>query len=273
MSTDAHLQPVDPDVAVKVVNEALKEPAPQYVEDRRTLKPTPVTSVRLPGGFERMPGVFDYDVEVRELTGEDEEVLAKTNSIGKALMTIINRATVKIGDEPATTEMIDHLLAGDREAVLLQIRKATYGSTEEFRITCRTCGEEQQVTVDLDKDVPIKELESPQDRYWTMQLRCGEAQLRLPTGSVQRKVANAGDGKTIAELNTVIIGECLTQIGDMPSLGVSTARSLGLADRSAVVKAIADRSPGPQLGEVVKKCENCSSDMPVGLNLALLFRL
>lgn len=264
----------DPAEANRVVQEAMQQPAaPQYVEESRPLRALPVTSVRLPGGHLHVDGSCDYDVEVRELNGEDEEALAKASNLAKALMMVIDRATVKVGETQATSSLLNELLAGDRETILLQIRKATYGTTEEFTVSCRKCGTEQQTTVDLDADVKLKELASPEDRFWTMQLRGGEAKLSLPSGATQRKVALAGENSTVAELNTIIIGDCLESIGGNPSFGAATARKLGLADRAAIIKEISERQPGPQLSEVVKKCENCNDDMTVSLNLALLFRL
>lgn len=263
--------PVAAAAATRAVEEANRErqtPAWQTY----SLKPLPVTSLRLPGGYLKPDGTYEFDVEVRELNGEDEEALAKGGNIAKALMTILNRATVKVGDEPVTSEILDSLLAGDREAILLQIRKATYGTTETVSMHCSSCRTDQDLEIDLDEDVPVKRLEDPDDRYWTMSLKAGEAQLVLPDGTAQRKVAINGAGKSIAELNTVIIAECLHSIGGAPSMGVGTARALGLADRAAIIESIAERQPGPQLGEVVKKCE-CGADIEVGLNLALLFRL
>lgn len=260
----------NPALAQRLTEKALSEPPPM-VRETPPLKGLPTTSVRLPGGFETMAG-YVYDVEVRELNGEDEEALAKSPTVSRALMTILNRATVRIGDSKATPGLLDSMLAGDREVVLLQIRKATYGATEEFYLHCTSCSTDQKQTIDLDTDVKIKTLEDPADRRWDMDLRVGHVTLSLPDGTAQRKVAAAGD-KSIAELNSILISECLIQVNDMPSMGVGTARSLGLADREAIINAIAERQPGPQLGEVIKSCENCSADIRVQINLAQLFRL
>lgn len=266
------VNPTDnPRLTQQLIEEALTEPRAEHPADVRTLRSLPVTSVRLPGGYESRDGMV-YDVEVRELTGEDEEALAKAPTVARVLMTILNRATVRIGDEKATPKMLDDMLAGDRETVLLQIRKATYGAQEEFILHCIECSGQQKTTVDLDTDVTIKTLEDPNDRRWTMHLRVGEVQVQLPDGSMQRKVAGAQD-KTVPELNTLLISECLVTVNGSPSLGLGTARSLGLADRQAIIEEIAKRQPGPELGEVVKQCETCSADIPIPLNLAQLFHL
>ena len=261
----------DPALTNRIVTKALAEPTPYVDDSTRKLRPLPVTIVRLPGGFRTERG-YVYDVEVRELTGEDEEALAKATTVPRALMTILARATVAIGDVPVTPAALDDMLAGDREMVLLQIRKATYGVTEEYMLHCIACSTDQKATVNLDTDIKVRTLANPDDRDWEMTLRCGVVHLSLPDGAAQRKVASAGE-KTIPELNTLLLSECIQQINDDPPLGMGTARSLGLADRTAIIEEIARRQPGPELGEVTKPCESCGADIKISLDLARLFRL
>lgn len=271
--TEHTLSPTEnPAEAQRIINEALAESSATSPVQDRPLKTLPDTQVRLAGGYETQDGEYVYDVEVRELIGEDEEALAKSPSVARALMTIINRATVRIGDRKATPELLDRMLAGDRELVLLAIRKVTYGATEDFSVGCPGCNAEQTVTLDLDKDIKVKALENPADRYWEMSLRAGRATVCLPDGAIQRKLAVTSD-KTVAEMNTLLLAECVQSIGEYPSLGIATARGLGLADRDAILREIVKRQPGPQLGEVVKQCESCGVDIPINANLALLFRL
>lgn len=271
--TEHTLSPMDnPAEAQRIIDDAMAEPQGSTRMEDRPLKALPDTHVHLAGGYETPDGEYVYDVEVRELIGEDEEALAKSPNVARALMTIINRATVRIGDQKATPDLLDRMLAGDRELVLLAIRKVTYGTTEDFTVGCPGCDTEQTVTLDLDKDIKVKTLENPDDRYWDMDLKAGRASICLPDGAIQRKLALTSD-KTLAEMNTLLLAECVQSVGEYPSLGVATARGLGLADRDALLREIVRRQPGPQLGEVVKQCESCDRDIPINANLALLFRL
>jgi hypothetical protein len=143
----------DPALATKLAAEAIAEATQEVAsseEPRLTLPPD--TSVTLPGGLlDPILGIVNT-AEVRELNGADEEAVAKVNDVPKSLMVILERGTVKIGDEKATKADLDALLAGDRETLLLAIRKVTFGS--EIKLgpgECPECGEEQTFNIDLDK--------------------------------------------------------------------------------------------------------------------------
>ena len=86
----------NPAMANNLINQALAETPVQ--KEVNILLPSD-TSVTLPGGYLSATGEIVTTAEVRELNGTDEEAIAKSNSIGKAILTILNRGTVKIGDE------------------------------------------------------------------------------------------------------------------------------------------------------------------------------
>jgi hypothetical protein len=233
----------------------------------------PETEVKLPAGFlDPFEGVLHTTAEVRELTGADEEAIVKISDPGKALLAILERATVSIGGQPATKDMLGNLLAGDREALLLAIRKATFGAEVEVSTVCDKCPELQSFKIDLDADVETKELNDPiNDRSFTLELKAGLAKVKLPTGDVQTKLINATD-KNSAELDTMLLTSCVTEIADQPILSSTRIRNLGINDRRTLLEEIAKRNPGPQLSEIKKACKNCGQEVSLPLTLAELFR-
>ena len=80
------------------------------------------------------------------------------------------------------------------------------------------------------------------------------------------------DGKTTAELVTLTLAGCLISINGDLSLGESTALSLGVVDRENIIKELAERNPGPRLGEVSKTCETCGGQLFIPLSLVDFFR-
>lgn len=253
------------------VNKVPDEPVD--TQARVTSEPPSDTSVRLPGGYVDAQGSVHRTAEVRELNGVDEEALLRVDSTGKIMMAMIERATVSIGDIPATREVLEDLLAADREALLLGIRVATYGRTEAFTITCPHCSEQFDHDIDLVEDIPAKTLTDPEiDSQFEVTLRRGTAQVSLPTGRTQKSIAGAQD-KTLSELNTILLRGCVQSINGMPVMGEETIKALGLADRSAILTAIADRNPGPRLGDVTVECEACEKVIDTPLSLTALFRL
>ena len=230
----------------------------------------PDTTVSLPGGLlDPFNGMINT-AEVRELNGIDEEAISKINDPGRSLLLILERATVKIGEEPATKELLDALYSGDREMLLLAIRKVTFGSKVKVGPgICQQCGEEQIFELDLDKDVPIKTFDG--ERNFTVSCKVGQVVASLPTGSLQKAIVESVN-KTSAELDTILLKQCIVSINDQPLLDPETVRRLSIKDRRAVLKAITDRNPGPQLGDMKKECQSCGTEVPLPLSLADLFR-
>lgn len=236
--------------------------------------PPPDTHVELPAGYyDVMSGEVLDTAEVRELTGADEEALARVaSSMAKVLETILQRGTVSVGGRPAG-ELLDGLLSGDRDALVVAIRTATYGPDLEYeRVTCPACAEVQPVVIDLRTDVPSRPLK---DGLRTLQVptKRGMALVNLPTGSTQRQIMSMPDTTTVAESNTALLAATVTQIGETAVYDARQVREgLGVRDRRALLKAIAESVPGPQLGEVSKPCRSCGEQMPLPLSLADLFR-
>ena len=227
--------------------------------------------VSLPGGFITPMGVIKT-AEVRELNGLDEEAIAKSGSTAKALLTILNRGLEKIGDKKPTKEDFDEMLSGDRDAILLGIRKITFGNESEFNQYCSVCEKPQLFNIDLTEDVKVTELEDAvNDRRWKVKIKAGIAVVALPNGITQKKIMENAD-KTLAELNTMILSGCLLSLNESPT-SPSTVLELGIADRETLITEIVNRNPGPRLGEVTKACEVCGTETDVPLSLAALFRL
>jgi len=258
----------NPDLANRLVEKALSEDT--AVEEKSPLLPPPPTEVKLPGGLaDPFLGIIDT-AEIRELNGGDEEAIARTPDIGKALLVILDRALVKVGGEPADKDIRNALLAGDREMILLAIRKITFGSEIVLGPgACPSCETEQTFTVDLDDDIKIKYL-NQEDRRFTLDCEIGKVDVSLPTGGVQTAIVNSTN-KNSAELDSILLKECINTINGAPVTGLDQVRNLSIKDRRKILQEISTRNPGPQLGEVSKPCKSCGSEVPLPLTLAELF--
>lgn len=274
-----HMQTVsafdNPVLASEVANSLLdsgrREEAPPVIIER-----PPDCSVTLPGGLVLLSGEVVHDAEVRELTGADEEALSKADAMrnpARYIQTILGRAVLRVGDyEPPSKDVLSALLIGDRNTLLLGIRKATYGHTMEVSTTCPGCDEELDIEFDLNQDIPIRTLEDPAKRIFTVELRNGrQARVALPCGGDQDAVL--ADGKrTVSEMNTLMLSRCVQEIDGQPIMGVNAVRNMGLADRRKILDFLAATQPGPQLEEVSEECPACGRSVPVPLDLFGLFR-
>lgn len=261
----------DPSVVAKLAAQA-QSASPAQVNEVTTKKPVVNNFINLPGGL-ISNGVLIKEVEIRELVGADEEVIAKAADPSKALLTVLKRGLVSIGGIKPDDITLDSLLAGDRDAIILGIYKATFGPEVAYAASCTGCGITVSGTIDIDKDVQIKELDDPiNDRNFNVTTKKGIVSLSLPNGITQKRIMEV-DSPSVAESVTIILSGCIYALNDEPVVGITLAKELGIADRGAIITELYNRTPGPRLGEVTKVCEACESDYPVPLSLAALFRL
>lgn len=259
----------NPALANDLLNKALNE-TPQEVNTEISL-PSDVT-VDLPGGYITATGEVFRIAEVRELNGKDEEAISRATTLGKALLTILQRGTVKIGNEPATENILDQLLIGDRDQILLGILKCTFGSEVEILSYCPGCNENKTVSLDVNADIKTKVLTDPvNDRIFTVKGKNKEFTVKLPNGVVQKKMIENMD-KTTAELSTLILEGSVVKIGESPVYSALQVQSLSVSDRRKIVDEINDRAPGPQFTDVTVKCPDCEGEVLVPINLGTLFQ-
>jgi hypothetical protein len=228
--------------------------------------------VNLPAGFVTPDGEVIKTAEVRELNGKDEEAIARASGWFRAFGTILSRAVVKLGDTKIEDALMDRLILGDRDALLLGIYKATFGSTTILRSYCSGCDDTKDVEVDVDRDIPVTVLVDPLlDRNFVIKTGKHEYVVTLPTGIVQREIGNNSD-RTTAELTTLMLEHCVLEIDGSPVLGKAQVQAIGVADRRELGEAIARRTPGPQFDTTTIDCPDCGGKVAVPINLGTLFQ-
>lgn len=244
--------------------------------------PMPYTDgvVELPGGLLTPENVLLTEVEVRELTGRDEEVILKARMTGKYsrfMRSLLKAGVVSIGGKEVTDDILDDLLIGDREAIILGIRRATYGDEVELTgVGCQECGTVTDLIVTLD-DIPTRSMEDPKKRTYDVPLRKGGfITLRLQTGADQVKVFDNPNITVVAEQNSIILGCCMISrtFPDGKTAFVDSAnaaRDLGVVDRKALLEVLEKNQPGPRYEDIVHPCGNCGAEVPLSLNVGDLF--
>jgi hypothetical protein len=261
----------NPALANKLAQEAMAS-APQEEAPTLTIRKPFNGLVTLPGGFLTSAGEVVTTVEVRELNGLDEEAVAKQSNIGKSLSTILSRATLRIGEEAATETALDSLLAGDGDAIMLGIYRATFGNTVTLSGMCTSCQQIKSVEVDLTQDIPTKGLLNPiDDRVFTVVGAKGTYTLALPTRKAQKELLSNLD-KTMAELNTILLENCVVEINGREVLSKSQVQAIGLADRKLILKELSSRNPGPQFDPIEVACSDCNGKVEVPISLGAIFR-
>jgi hypothetical protein len=237
----------------------------------------------LPGGYV-LGGDYAsvrYDADVRELTGADEEALTKARSggLGKYIATLLSAGTVSVGGEQASTTLLSNLLLGDRDMLLMEIRRATYGDEIVWdRYSCPFCGDEFRLSVTLD-EIPVRRLDDPASRIFEVALRKNrKAFVRLPVGSDQEALLAVADRTSDSEQNTLLLSRVLISVveADGTENAVSGnpefARSLGIADRQTILDTIEKKQPGPQYNDVKFLHDSCGKEVPLFISAGDLFQ-
>lgn len=235
--------------------------------------------VALPGGL-YWEGELVTAGRVRELTGTDEETLAAvTGSIARWMSALLELAVDRIGDEKPTPAMIRKLLIGDRDALLLGVRIATFGPLITLNgIVCPHCDAAMDATVDLTTvDQVVLDNPQPRHEYEVPLRRGGVATVRLPNGEAQELIFGEDSGNS-AQRNTKLLGHCLVGVTDpegnsVDKRGDALAQSLGMADRQTVLRYLADNQPGPKLDDIRFVHEACGEEVRLPLTLPELFRI
>lgn len=230
-------------------------------------------AVTLYRGYEH-DGELLRDAEVRELTGADEEALAKVvgdwQRFGDAL---IQRGTVSIGGVPMSREIGDALLVGDREALVVGIRIATFGEMLEVEdYECPECRGKSDLEIDL---TALPECEGTGDPVTVVSRQKHEAVVRYPNGADQRAIYSDSRA-TLAEQNTTLLARCLISLDGEPmptsTVGrVQRVRQMGFAHRRAILRYVAETQPGPRLNRIEYTHDACGSVIKLPLSMGDLF--
>jgi hypothetical protein len=268
----------DPSVnalAQQVIADANAAPEqPQAGEPPTVPHPSDAIHVELPVGlFNPLDGEVINTAEVRELNGEDEEYFLRGKDFWDRKSRIVERGTVSLGSDKPEKSVLMTLAQGDREALLLAIRRATYGDDLEMSLRCPQCRETHEISVDLRVEIPIREQDGLNHE---LALKSGtKVAFHWPTGEDQKKVAEFVNKKRNAnagEINTQMLAQVLETIDSSPSFGETTARQMGLKDRNELVEYIAENNPGPIYDDIRFECPGCGLEDKVEVTFEDLFR-
>lgn len=250
----------------EAVNNVLKDDVPTIG------KPEPTYVDLLRGVVDPNSGKWQTSAEVRELTGEDEEFLAslesdKTMTYARYMNSLVARATIRIGSLEVNNSptVVQELITGDRDLLFLGIIRATYGPERTFPRNCIACGKPNDVTINLTEDFPVKKPTVDIHGTIDVPIKRGVVKVRIPNGADNLYVSKSGT--TSAEQSTLLISRCVVwDDGSAPNDPIRWAKSLSLADRNKIVKAILDIEVGPSMREVKTQCAHCGNEMDIAID-------
>lgn len=242
----------------------------------------PDGSARLLAGYVDDEGNRWTDVTIRELRGRDEEQLERaftTGDMGRYIDAICKAGVVQLGpleDAKELAKAMDALLIGDRDLIVLHVRRMAFGDTQRLDVKCPFCDARFQVDYSYSTDVPLKQfdVDDRSQRVFDVELPSGrQAVLRLVDGKAQKLVYTPENMKrTEAELNTLLLTELLVSLDGKPVRGAGPVLEMSTRDRRHLLNWLVEHQPGPQYQDVKQECAECAREFPLVMTLRDMFR-
>ena len=234
--------------------------------------------VDLPRGL-MYNGTWNTRAVVRELTGLDEEAMARVKEISEIYDIVLALGTVRIGEVdlesqtlPSRQGQLQQLLLGERDMLFVGIIRMTYGDRKTMILTCPTCGERQELIVTLSEDFAVTEVADVMQTEFDFTTSKGD-KIRLPPGGGRRPDRGAAaqgrlDGR--AEQHPAV---ALHQVGQRRPRREPDgyARKLPLRDRHALLAALIEHQPSVDM-TVTVDCVACREEQTIALGWGDLFQ-
>jgi len=253
-----------------------------------TTEIAPADTATLPVGLADSDGDV-CDVSVRKMTGREEALLTDPRlrmNAGK-LITALLASCVRTADGRALDlGLVRRLSSADRNFLLLELRRATFGDEMEAHYRCPRC---QGVTLVLE-DLSTVEVRRPEhaggehdiavlleDGYADQDGTCHrELVFALPTGEDEEIVAGRRDANPSRQRDA-LLARCLRRAGDMEdrrvrAMGIRLLADLSMSDRQLIRRTLDEQAPGPDLNRTVA-CEYCAEEFRASLDMSHFFPL
>lgn len=218
----------------------------------------------LPCGYLAPDGSLITEVKVREITGEEEDLLAARNiSGGKKLTQLIANCLERLGpvvDKPLLNRLVQDLTVGDRTFLTLAIRRVTLGDEFPFEDTCPACTTKSLFIVDL-SGLDVVKMPDPRQRFFDAVLPSGKtARYHVMTGRDEEALAKV-DARD--RLSAAILVR-LDVIDGGPAT-LETVKALSMRDRQALREEFESHEGGVDTS-IELDCPSCGSEFKTELD-------
>jgi len=210
----------------------------------------------LPNGYWE-GGALWREAHLRELNGSDHIfLLEQCRELLPAHWTteLLTRSVVKLGPHDATRESIRSLTVGDREALLLQLRRLMLGDRLACVISCPECQEKLDLEIDVESLLQPAESAPVHEHELTVAGESGESttvRFRLPAGNDQETVAALAltDVEAAADL---LLRRCVVSVSNNGEVMDQVPASL----QQSLVARMAELDSQAEIN-VLANCEAC----------------
>jgi len=221
----------------------------------------------LPCGYLDPEGVLHREVQVREITGYEEDMMSSKSvpdyKKGGLLIAGCLQRVGTITDPRIIAEIPSKLLVGDRTFLVFAIRRATYGDSYPFRDECPKCSYNGIFSLDLG-ELEIKTAPDPTKRLFELDLPSGLKVKFHPLTGAEEETLFKSRGKEEAISLSMLAR--LDVMGDKaPTL--RDVQGLVGRDRAALREAF-DAVEGGINTSLEMQCPSCSEEFDRELDVA-----
>jgi hypothetical protein len=221
------------------------------------------TTIAIPHGV-TLEGGLIRELRLRFVSGEDHAFLLDTagsTTPNERANALLERCLDE--DDPAT--LVASAVAGDREALLLHLRRLTLGETLDCVLTCADCGAPMELELRVG-DLLVDAYEEPRSSY-EITIEAADPPLtvrfRLPTVADVREAARSGNADPDAT-RAHLLGRCVSAT-EGGAIEDATA-----AAWDAIEGAMADRDPQAEI-ELDLTCPSCATPFSIVFDTASFF--
>lgn len=244
--------------------------------------------VTLPIGYSDEHGRWHRRARIRKLRGSEEELFYDPQLRGADLVTrLIQSCLVQLGELEAIDETtIADFYSADRNYLLLELQRITFGDHVQAHYLCPTCHGDVAVTENLadievrrlgdgdgPKDIVIELEDGYEDRGGTVHK---ELVMRLPKGADEAWVAPMIEKDALKARDALLL-RCIKSFGTLSratleAYGVKILRDLTLGDRRRLHNAHNGGTPGIDFQRRVR-CPDCGIEFAAVLDVTDFFAL
>lgn len=212
------------------------------------------------------------EVQVREITGNEEDMLASQQIPSPVKITQLLAGCVsRIGpvtDKGLIAGMVQGLTVGDRVFLIFAIRRVTLGDELPVREKCPECGTTTLFMVDLADELQPRPMKDPMKRVYDVELPSGTtARFRVSTGQDEAnlsKLTKRQKHKADA-LSQALLMRLELLGGEKPTLKM--VKSLGMRDRHYLREQFQEVEGGVDTS-LELECPSCGHEWEKDLDLS-----
>jgi len=224
--------------------------------------------VWLPAGYVDDAGTVHDRVEVREMTGEEEDILAMPKLAASTKFTrILGNCIVRIGDiedQKQMRKIAAKLPIGDRVVLLLALRVVSLGPVYAFEVNCPSCNDRRAYDVRLD-DLDVTFMEDKTKREFALTLPSGRtATVKVMTGEDEERMVTIT--RTTRDALSLSIMARIKEIDGADGIKVVDVKKLSMRDRNAIRNWFQDVEGGVDT-DIDLICPACGHDYQTALDI------